>query len=312
MSAPDPATVTLVVFEVERAWIADVEAALAAAAAGNDLALGRALERWWAWRQDRLAAATVPLADPERHALASALAPEPLLAELAAGLPATVRWSALARLRDHVRVLGGLVETAAPELIVSQQRTRVAEDLAVIDPAVAWVAEPTPALATVADAAGAEVPNLHAWMEHMVRAAWADASITDRVVAVAAGPAAAADADADAGPAAAADADAPAPPPLAPGGEWTCYAHQPRAAFWHAPATTLPHRLDLPAGPTAGPRRVVVGIGGSPVTFVVAGDQAGPAIAPTLAARIDAVAADRAVIAFVWLETDVSAPWDRP
>lgn len=311
-----------VAVEIDRAWCEDVTAALADVAAARpevassgsndrDLALPFALaasggegklavvlERWWRRREARLDVATVPLGDADRAQIVASLADDDLFADLASTAPAVVRTGALVSLRRVAPRLARLAAIGAPGAILDGQRVIVARLLAELDPRAPREHEPTPAIGMAADAAGNEVVDLHAWLDRMLAAAVVDAPSVGLGDAFGERPEAVAFL---AGNAAAPPVSVRVWPGLA------TLTVRPDLVFWASPAIALPQRIELPTTPPA----LVAAESSGPITYAVAGDTLGDALVPSLAERARGLARDRALLSFVWLDTESSGPW-RP
>ena len=291
---------THVAFELERTWIDDVEAAATAIGAGDDTVARDALARWWTRRDRHHGTATATLEREGRDELASWLAIEPLLAELATSAPRTVRLAALARLRHHAHTLARLVELGAPETIIATERTAAAEQLQLLDPASTWPGDPRPELATVAVDGGDRL-NACDWLAWMIAAGRGASPYFGIGSKLASTPAGQRLAERDRHPVPAV--------PGGPGLTGTAYLAYPDDGLWCAPLIALPRRLELAGTPR---RTVVVDGSGGPLTYARAGDTPGSDVDRALARVAGRLAANRVLISFVWLDDDHGepAPWD--
>lgn len=285
-------TASHIAFEAERAWADDVIAALAAP---DGEALAAVLARWWARRDERLEAARLALSPREREHLRDQLEPEHHGALDA--VPATVRAAALHRVRLSAPMLQQLRELNAPAIVLGNQRATIAAQLAQLDPSSPWSSEPVPVLPRLPpeDEGGPERVDLHAWLDLALHAAQADAHEVGLGARFDVTP----EAQAFHGHA----GDSPPRPPMADGWQQTTFAMVPDLAFWSSPRIVLPRPLALPDG------RLVVTEAGGPVSVAFAGDRVAAALDGGLASRVRALAPDRVLISFVWLETDPAGPW---
>jgi hypothetical protein len=269
---------------IDRSLAEAADAAIAASQRGHDRRpLERALARSGHARSERHERERAKLDEDVRRALIDA-APE--RASVLEALEGDVRKAAVRKAARLAGLLAKLTELRAPDVVRSSTRALLHEAIDRLDPTAPWVPDPLPPLAVIEDDDGARRINLHHYLELMLRAALDETKPIGTATEIATS-----------------GSRVDSLPPPVPGIESTAYGMQPNDMAWH-----LEHFI-LPRGFGPADRVVVVGLGGGPATWAVAGDVPSEMLDERLRDAVHALGPAEALVCFVWCENDVEEAW---
>jgi hypothetical protein len=259
---------------------------------GDAGALEEVLEAAWRERWRRRAEPTVDLGASRRGELSLLLRGE---SELVAGLasaPDRVRESAMRDVARLSALLTRFGDLGAPDVVRDGTREQLRIAVAALDPSTELPREPMPEVGSAMTPSGDQVPNLHDWLGHLLASMFVPARAL-----VGLGR------ELNPDLAGARSGAGIFPEERASGIEFTCYGMNPEESIWVSPEILLPRAL-------CASTLVVVGVGGGPASFALAGDVAGEPTHLELASRVRALEPDEALVSFVGVENDVEWPWE--
>lgn len=282
------------------AFIADSDLIQGAVRAMGDLArdddveaVGALLGEARVRRQRRREQRTVQLEAAERQTIESLLGAQSELAAALGSSPAVVREAMLTDLRLLAGRLASLRNLPAPQVVLDGLHRRVAAVVVALDPSRPLAPEEPEEVGRVEKAPGVSVPNLHDWLDALLRAC-RDPSRP----LVGLGPeVGAVDLDGS--------ADDPGSSVGWPGIEFTSLGLSPDPRVWMPPRIALPRPLH--AGGL-----VAVGVSGGWATWALAGDAVRPELSDRMTASVRGLAPGEALVSFVCLEDGVDWPWTDP